>query len=440
MYKKRLSTKVFYWLSIALIITAFITSRFTFYQTDFYPRFQSDSYFYFYTGYLINSKSRMLLDVLPIDIPLGYPLLTAILFKTSRSVIIVFQSLFFLSSILVLFRTLFQIYPKKRLHFLILLLLYVFDNALLKLELGFYIEPLFTACVLFFCSSLLSYLKKECLIYLALLNLCLFLLIIFRSNGYVFLVIPLFLFFEIKKHRLHISLFFITTLVALSTINLYFKNYFFPLELKRIQSTILNKSVLKNKSIYKNDYLQNSSHKSKILKSNLNFYLEEESSFYISYNPEIGKNIEESKKLVREDLKAQITPEVRSKILGDYENIHYNGQNNNVFLKKICHYFGRIKFILVNNIFIYVTSIFIGLLVIFKISILKKELNREEIFCLYIFLLFVLNIFFNTVSGAWISSRYVVPFEILIPFIFVMNIKIVTNSLYKIFEIFRKFS
>ncbi|MFA5196038.1 MAG: glycosyltransferase family 39 protein [Bacteroidales bacterium] len=417
---------------LSLIILIFLYTRLPFYINYFAPRLTSDSYVYYYIAYLIKNNRIGEISKMAIEVPLGYPLLLTAFFNVSRVLVIVFQSLMFLGASIYIYSTAAKYFNEKSLFLLVILLLYFFDNSILSFEFSFHTESLFVSFTFLLLAFLINLVYSNKKKYLFLVFISIIFLALIRSNGYVYFIIPfMFLIFKQYRNKKFIAktaLGFLAVLLVLSSLNLYFKNYFFPIEKQRILSTITNKNTLlndENKKSFGETYIKPHSTKNELVRYYLSCYYEENASFYYSALITMLNIFEDNKKSTSHWLPYQITPEIRTAILKDIKDRYVENIKKPDVSKKnylyIIHLGNKMYFYLLRNVGVYIIvllSFLTSVFLLFK----NASLDKDKFLIITAVSFYFINILLAVFSNVSTNSRYIVTFDIFILYSFFMTI------------------
>jgi hypothetical protein len=444
-YNRIQTPQAILYFGLILLFIFFCITRLPFYIHYFFPRVTSDSVFYFYVAYLFKIGNLAEVKNLPYDLPIGIPLFYYALFDVSRLTIIYIQSILFFITTSFLFFSVYKYFKKKALIILGIIILYYFDNSVLLFEFGYYTESLFVSFIILFISFTIHFVFSKRYMYLYLIFGTMIFLALIRSNGYVFFIAPL-LFFALQSFqnrvfvkRLLISYF--TFAVILSSLNLYIKGYFFPVEYKRIESTILNKNVLTQDDGL---YIDNPLTKSELFAAHMLSYYKEKPSFYHSALPSMIETIENVKTINRVEIWDKIDKNTRNMMFRDL----LQRQSTSILAPSIenkdryyiIHLFSKAYFYLLKNCIVYFV-ILISFVFTFVIFFKKKYLT-PEIFLLFIpFFLYFLNVIFTVASNVNTNSRYITTYDILLLislFIIILTMVYFSKKQLLFLKLFRK--
>lgn len=220
----------------------------------FAPIIAPDTADYFViSGYWLTDQADLIKDEL-IDLPMGYPYLLFLVWKLGGGIYeaVFIQILILYASFAYLQFIIFKFYKNWGWLSFILLILYLLDTVLLRFSIAVLTEGVYTAAIAFLIAQLLRYLKgSENRLGLA---IAIALPVFIRSNGIVFVLLPLFFFiidivYKQKTHRgillnwMAVTLFFIG-------FSFYHTGYVNYGNLSRVESSI--KKVLGLKKVDKN--------------------------------------------------------------------------------------------------------------------------------------------------------------------------------------------
>jgi len=367
-----------------------------------------------------------------IEVPLGYPLLLAAFYNVSRVFVIVFQSFLFLGSAIYLFVSTLKYFREKALFLLVILLLYFFDNSVLSCEFTYHTESLFISFTFLFLAFLINLVYSNKNKYLFLVFITVMFLALIRSNGYVYFIIP-FMFLIVKQFRnkkfiAKTVLGFLAVLLTLSSMNLYFKNYFFPVEKQRILSTITNKNTLltdENKKSFGVTYIKPHSAKNELVRYYLTCYYEEKASFYYSVLVTMLNIFEDDKKITSHWLPYQITPAIRTAILKDIKEWNVENIKKPDISKKnylyLIHLGSKLYFYLLRNVVVYIIVLLSFLYCVFTL-LKKSNTDKDKFLIIAAVSLYFINILFAVFSNVTANDRYIVTFDIYLLFALFLTI------------------
>ena len=224
------------------------------------------------------SLGRIPVENLPIDLPIGYPLILALFNNIGVEILILFQViLFFVSSVLLL-REAFKSNWRIGMAVFIGMVFFSILPMTIKHTLSLNPEGMFTISLMLVVSSLLYFVRKGNLRSIIFLVCSFLFCVLLRSNG--FLLFPVFLILLYKKNKLlrNITVLSLGILLNMSA-NYHFKNEFSFGDWKRIEKVIgkvFNKT--KNKKVNEEKRLT----KYEMYNWYLGSYFAEQPSFYFS--------------------------------------------------------------------------------------------------------------------------------------------------------------
>jgi hypothetical protein len=427
-FKKLQIPKSILYVGLILLLVFFCITRLPFYLHYFFPRVTSDSVFYFYIAYLFKIGNFEEVRNLPMDLPMGMPLFYYALFNVSRLVIIYIQSILFFISTCFLFYTVHKYFSKKAVILLGIIILYYFDNSVLLFEFGYYTESLFISFIILFISFVIHFVYSKRFLFLYLIFGTMICLALIRSNGYVFFVAPLLFFalqsFQNKLFIKHLLIAYFSFTIFLSSLNLYIKGYFFPVEYKRIEATLNNryhnKEYITEETKAIEDYFkQISLPKSKLFMHYSISFTHEKANYYYSVLPKIISSYHNMNNATRTELKDKITPQVQKEMLFDLLDIKplvIPPKYENKDLYYFIHLIAKTYHILLKNIILYLLIITVFIYSIYAL-IKSRNLKQELFFIFFCVFLYFTNVLFTTLGNPFvIINRYVETFDILILF------------------------
>jgi hypothetical protein len=263
----------------------------------------------------------------------------------------------------------------------------------------------------------------------------------FRPNGIIFIIAPASLFllkvFQTKKYVRLILLGYILQVLLLSSVNLLYKGYFFPVEYKRYIE-VFKENPASKISISDNSDKDGSvpyihSSRSPVLLRGFFAYSDEYPSFYYSTIPIRIHQFEERKGYSAFNGSLEIKPELKSEFLKDIEQIDFEKikepvqkERNLIF---IINSIAQIQHLLVQNIvflFLFAVSFFF---VLFQ-WIIKKKLNEMFLITIILFIIYCCNVVFSAFGNSF-EYRYYIVFNCLVwsgAFIFIYEISSVFSK------------
>lgn len=189
------SSLIYSIITLVFFLCLWFWNYYSFLTEYFAPLFSPDSFDYFIASYYLSTDKAELIKELPIDLPMGFPYLLKIVWEFGGGVyetvlvqsVLLYISFFYLQNILLKF------YKNWSFISLVLLSVFLTDSLFMKFSVSLLPEVLFTSSIAFLLAELIKYFNgKNNYI---LLGIGVGLPLFFRSNGIVFLFIPIFLLF-----------------------------------------------------------------------------------------------------------------------------------------------------------------------------------------------------------------------------------------------------
>ncbi len=214
------------------------------------PGFSHDTIQYFNAAFKI-IDGEIPMQNLPVDIPIGYPLFISLFISLKLDIITIIYAqiaILFFSSLLII-NELVKINKYSAIVFALMMSYWIFDPILFNYNTCFYPDSLYASALVLCTSFTMRYIRKKDLTSLILLSLSIILASSVRSNGLIVFIIPLVLI----TRNLYLKDFYrvksiigatLLSILILSSANLFFKNYFFPGDLHRIQK--VSKRIVKS--------------------------------------------------------------------------------------------------------------------------------------------------------------------------------------------------
>ncbi len=416
--------KTVLYLSFLLMLITFFAARFPFYYSFFIPEFHHDTFDYYYTAFLIKNNLSSELHNLPIDIPLGYPFLLVLFYNSPNIIILIFQSLVFFTASICLFSVAFKHFGKYSFFLLFLIVIYYFDHSQIRFETSLFTESIFISLIFFFMAIFIKAVLVKSKISIALLFIVTTLLIMFRPNGIIFIVAPASLLlisaFRNKKLVRLILFGYFLQIIMLSSLNLIYKGYFFPVEYKRYIE-VFKENPSSKISVSDNSDAGNSvpfihSSKSPVLLRGFFAYTDEYPSFYYSTLPVRINQFEERKNYAAFNGSLEINPQLKSAFLKDFELINASeikepvqGERNFTFFINII---AQLQHVLVQNI-IFLFAFVLSFFLILYLWIIKKKRNDMFLIIIMMFVIYCCNVIFSAFGNSF-EYRYFIVFDSLV--------------------------
>jgi hypothetical protein len=425
-------------ISLIAILVAYCFTRLPFFLCYLVPGINTDTFTYYYPAYLLKVGMASEIRYLPTDLPLGYPLFLYLLFNVPNTLIIIIQSLIQLGASLFLVFVLIKYFGKISIVFSILLVGYYFDSSFLAFEANLYTESLFISFSFILLSfSVLSIMHFK-LKYIVPLFIVITILILLRSNGVVFLIVPFFVLWANqwkKRFFKYLTFGFLIQLFFLSMLNYSVKGYFFPFELHRYKSVI---SELNVSGAVPNDqnisaFAFEKQSQLEMFKKNLQAYSTEYASFYYSRLPSIIDQYESRKTYSAFDGRLALPDSVRNFILKDLKYFDVRGlsmpgleERNVIYL---VHVFSKGFSFFIKNNFVFALFIMAPLFV-FIFYLRRGFILKHEVFLLLLITVYALNIIFSTIGHFRFQPRYILVFDIMVLLGFFLLIKSFVLGIY----------
>lgn len=416
--------KRFLYLSFLLMLIAFLAARFPFYYSCLVPEFHHDTFDYYYTAFLIKNNLFSELRNLPIDIPLGYPFLLALFYNSPNIFILIFQSAVFFAASICLFSVAFRHFGKYSFLLLLLIVLYYFNHSQIRFETSLYTESMFISLIFFFTAIFVKTVFVKSRFSIVLLFIVTTLLIMFRPNGIIFIIAPASLLlisaFRTKKYVRIILLGYILQVLVLSSLNLIYKGYFFPVEYKRYIA-VFKENPTSKINVSDNSDTGNSvpfihSSKSPALLRGYFAYSDEYPSFYYTTIPVRIHQFQERKEYAAFNGLLEINPQLKSEFLKDIENIDPGEIKEPVQKEKNFTFFvniiAQLQNLLVQNI-IFLFAFVLSFFLILYLWIIKKKRNDMFLIIIMMFVIYCCNVIFSAFGNSF-EYRYFIVFDSLV--------------------------